>query len=262
ERPSQWFRVRPTASRSTADGGERPCPGQQTQVEHVSMLDDFDEQASGQTIRRVSWRAPTKGGVTVRARILKRGTRDSLTMPGGLASVSRQPGMRARSDLRLVPLNVPMRLTYRLAGGLALGVCVTVGVRNARAQKAPESTWDGVYTEAQAQRGKAAYSASCASCHGEGLLAKRGGDIPSLTGEDFEFNWYNQTVADRFERIRATMPPASKGSLTGQVVADILAYILQFNGYPPGNGELKPDIEGLKHIVIQSIRPTGGAPSD
>src|SRR5262245_62013186 len=108
-------------------------------------------------------------------------------------------------------------MTYRAAfmTGAPVIALLALGAISAAAQKVPESTWDGVFTEAQAERGKAAYAANCAGCHGVGLIAKRGGEPTSLTGQDFEFNWYNQTVAERFERIRTTMPPAAKGSLSG-----------------------------------------------
>ena len=39
---------------------------------------------------------------------------------------------------------------------------------NARAQET-KSVWDGVYSDAQATRGKTAYSEQCASCHGPEL---------------------------------------------------------------------------------------------
>ena len=36
----------------------------------------------------------------------------------------------------------------------------------ALSQETSRSIWDGVYTEAQAKRGAAIYSAECAGCHG------------------------------------------------------------------------------------------------
>jgi mono/diheme cytochrome c family protein len=35
--------------------------------------------------------------------------------------------------------------------------------------QAPESVWDGAYTQAQAQRGETQYKLQCAVCHGDAL---------------------------------------------------------------------------------------------
>jgi S-disulfanyl-L-cysteine oxidoreductase SoxD len=116
------------------------------------------------------------------------------------------------------------------------------------AAQAGKTTKDGVYTEAQADRGKKAYLAACASCHQEGL---QGADLaPPLKGDDFLLPWSSQTVNDLFERIATTMPADSPGSLPRDVDADILAYMLQVNRFPAGTEELKPDAAAMKSIGI------------
>ena len=48
--------------------------------------------------------------------------------------------------------------------GIITAVATGLGVLLAgqlRAQEGPKSVWDGVYTDAQAERGKAAYTQSC-----------------------------------------------------------------------------------------------------
>src|SRR4051812_46511325 len=47
-----------------------------------------------------------------------------------------------------------------------------------------KSTRDGVFTKDQAARGKTAYLAECAKCHGESLTGGEG--APGLVGEDFQ----------------------------------------------------------------------------
>ena len=112
-----------------------------------------------------------------------------------------------------------------------------------------KSTKDGVYTEAQAERGKKLYLKSCAGCHQEGL---QGADLaPPLKGDDFLLPWSSQTVNDLFERVAKTMPGDDPGSLNSQANADIVAYVLQANKAPAGAAEeLKPDAAALKAIAI------------
>jgi mono/diheme cytochrome c family protein len=107
---------------------------------------------------------------------------------------------------------------------------------------------DGVYTEAQAERGKKSYLTACSSCHQEGL---QGADLaPPLKGDEFLLPWSSQTVNDLFERIAQTMPADAPGSLPRDVDADILAYVLQVNKFPAGSEELKADTAAMKGIAI------------
>jgi mono/diheme cytochrome c family protein len=70
-----------------------------------------------------------------------------------------------------------------------------------------KSVWDGVYTQAQADRGKQGYAEQCASCHGPELT---GGEMaPALAGGEFLAGWDGLTVGDLFERIRISMPQNS-----------------------------------------------------
>jgi mono/diheme cytochrome c family protein len=120
-------------------------------------------------------------------------------------------------------------------------------------QEGPKSTWDGAYTEAQAKRGEAAYSKSCASCHGPDLA---GADTaPSLTGAEFNAGWNDLTLDDLFERIRTTMPADGPGSLERQQYADILSFILTKDGFPAGQTELPPQNPALKGIKFIAKKP-------
>jgi len=59
----------------------------------------------------------------------------------------------------------------------------------------------------------------------------------ALAGYPFQLKWEDGSVAELFGRIRA-MPLGAAGSLTAQEYLDILAYLLQSNGYPSGSDEL------------------------
>jgi mono/diheme cytochrome c family protein len=130
----------------------------------------------------------------------------------------------------------------------ALIVVITLGTLVGASAQGSKSAKDGVYTEAQATRGKAAYLASCASCHQEGL---QGADLaPPLKGDDFLLPWSSKSVHELFDRVATTMPGDAPGSLTPQVNADIVAYMLQVNRFPAGAEELKADPGVMKGMGL------------
>ena len=96
-----------------------------------------------------------------------------------------------------------------------------------------KSAWVGVYSDEQAKRGATAYRESCARCHLENL---KGSDMaPALLGDVFINQWDSKTVRAFYGRIFSTMPADDPGNLDEKAVLDIVAYILQANGYPPGS---------------------------
>ncbi|HTA67162.1 MAG TPA: cytochrome c, partial [Bryobacteraceae bacterium] len=119
----------------------------------------------------------------------------------------------------------------------------------------PRSVQDGVYTQEQADRGKAAYAEQCASCHGAGLNG--GQETPALTGGAFLVKWQNRSVNELFESIRVSMPADRPGSLSRQKYSDILAYVLAANKFPAGSAELGTQSEALKQISFQTRRASG-----
>ena len=104
-----------------------------------------------------------------------------------------------------------------------------------RAQNTEPRIWQGVYTTAQAERGRTSFNASCLRCHGDKL---QGNTAPALSGDRFFTTWGGEPIASLFAKIRDTMPPNFGTSIDDQVKLDIVAYILQTNGYPTGSGEL------------------------
>lgn len=99
-----------------------------------------------------------------------------------------------------------------------------------------KTTKDGVYSQDQAKRGRAQYDQSCAVCHMADLSGN--GSVPALTGDSFAFTWNGHTTDELFELIRTTMPQNNPNSLSLDVVTDIIAYLFQANGAPPGQDEL------------------------
>ncbi len=121
-------------------------------------------------------------------------------------------------------------------------------------QETTRSVWDGVYSDAQAQRGAGLYATHCASCHGDQLT---GGEMaPPLAGPEFMANWNGLTAGDLFERIRTTMPANKPGSLSREVNTGILAYMFAASKFPAGSADLPQATEVLKQIKIEAEKPT------
>jgi mono/diheme cytochrome c family protein len=115
------------------------------------------------------------------------------------------------------------------------------------------TVWDGVYSEAQAARGKERYAKECSSCH---LADLSGSDMaPPLNGEAFIVQWERRSVNDLFSSIRETMPQGTPGQLSGQAYAEIVAYLLQANAFPAGSEELAREADLLKTIQIVRRKP-------
>jgi len=106
--------------------------------------------------------------------------------------------------------------------------------------------WNGVYTAAQAERGKQLYGRHCARCHGDDLANSRN----PLSGDLFAEHWESRTLADLFRRIRDTMPAGQVTAVEEPEKLDAMAYVLQQNGFPEGGVELTPDANALAMIQI------------
>jgi S-disulfanyl-L-cysteine oxidoreductase SoxD len=77
-------------------------------------------------------------------------------------------------------------------------------------------------------------------------------------GGQFISDFDGLTVADLFDRIRATMPMTAPGSLKREQYAEILAFVLKSNGFPTGQKELDHRSEYLSDIRFQA--PETAAP--
>jgi hypothetical protein len=100
----------------------------------------------------------------------------------------------------------------------------------------------GVYTSAQAARGQTVFDAHCVSCHREG------GTAPVLAGERFTKTFADATLLSVFTTIQTTMPRSAPGSLTEKEYVDVVAHLLELNGYADGKTELA--IAGLGDIKV------------
>ena len=136
-----------------------------------------------------------------------------------------------------------VRRGRRLRSYLIALIVSAAGLATVFAQ-APTTVLDGVYTQAQAQRGEAVYSTSCIGCH-EGQDA----DGPELMGRAFLDRWREDKLEPLFTFIKTTMPGNNPGSLDERAYTDIIAFILEENGLPAGERELSPDMIGRIQLV-------------
>ena len=126
---------------------------------------------------------------------------------------------------------------------------IGVGAFVAQAQSA-RSTRDGVYTAAQAARGSATYTVYCTMCHMDDLSG--GGTFgmetaPPLRREGF---MAGRDLNNIYTLIKGSMPADNPGTLDAQAYVDVIAFILQQNGYPAGATELRPEAGPLTAIKI------------
>ena len=141
----------------------------------------------------------------------------------------------------------------KLRGALliAAGVFLWAGV--VRGQNNATTVWDGVYSDEQAAKGRELYAQKCVTCHGASL---EGGDVaPALVGDQFNSTWSGTPLSDLFERVRATMPADTPGTLNRQQVADVLAHMLKSGKFPAGTAPLAPDAGTLMGIRFEGLRP-------
>ena len=132
----------------------------------------------------------------------------------------------------------------------AIMVTITLLAQESENRK---TVWDGVFTAAQAERGKDAYATHCSSCHTADLS---GTSAPALKGDSFMENWREDSVKSLFTFIRTSMPARARGSLTEETYLDILTHILSVNTFPAGLKELTASALG----GIQIVGKDGPAP--
>lgn len=110
------------------------------------------------------------------------------------------------------------------------------------------STLSGVYTKAQATRGRYVYIGSCVNCH----------SAATHTGATFAEWWKGKPLADLYSYVLERMPKNDPGSLAPEDAADVVAYLLQMNQMPVGKAEIYPDADSLKKFRIDLVQQRSG----
>ena len=131
----------------------------------------------------------------------------------------------------------------------SLNICLVAAAQSPAS--AGRTVWDGVYTTAQAERGRVNFTAKCGACHRNDLSGYQ-----SLLTNQFLPHWREDNLDSFYTAMRSTMPREAPATLSEEVYVDILAFILQANDFPPGSEELTPG--ALPNIRIQG--KSGPAP--
>ena len=114
----------------------------------------------------------------------------------------------------------------------------------ARAQEPARTVADGVYSDAQALRGAAAFDDACSGCHRADLSGNSG---PALRGPRFASQYAGKDLKMLFTKVVTTMPRNAPASLSESVNLEIVAYLLKENGFPAGSLELAANaLEGIR----------------
>jgi PQQ-dependent dehydrogenase (s-GDH family) len=162
------------------------------------------------------------------AEALAGGSTGKMQNPGAILAftyVGEGTGAPAVSQTGTVASNVPAREAARGAGGLP-----------------PQ------FTAEQAAAGKTAWNANCAACHGNTMTNGTFG--PPLAGEYFSGKWAGLTVRALYDKAR-TMPPSAPASLPDATYLNIVAYVLQVNGFKAGDAALPAGGDALDKITVR-----------
>jgi len=119
-------------------------------------------------------------------------------------------------------------------------------------QETTKTTWDGVYSKAQAAKGEAVYNEKCQKCHGADAA---GSAAPSLADSGFAGDWDGLTLAQLFDRTRSSMPQDAPQSMGREETATIIAYLLSKNNFPAGDADLSERGEILGTIKYVATKP-------
>jgi S-disulfanyl-L-cysteine oxidoreductase SoxD len=106
------------------------------------------------------------------------------------------------------------------------------------------TVWDGVYTDAQAERATAIFGSTCANCH---TLTSEGNR--PLSGDKFWEGFTQKSVGDLLTFVSTSMPNNNPGTLPAATYNDLVALILKSNGFPAGMDEVTPEAVATVQII-------------
>jgi len=117
-------------------------------------------------------------------------------------------------------------------------VCATTAMRAAAVQ---QTTNDGIYSKAQADAAKPQFDKLCAECYAFTVATKKQEKDLPLGDEPFLKKWEGRSLDELLTLIVTTMPNDGSAVVNDEETLNLLAYILQRNGYPTGAAPLTKD---------------------
>lgn len=109
---------------------------------------------------------------------------------------------------------------------------------SAQAATAQKTSNDAIYTKAQADGAKKQFDKLCADCHPFTVAAKKKPKDLPLGDEPFFENWTGRPLTELVSLIALTMPNDGSAVVSDDEAVDLVAYILQQNGFPAGSQAL------------------------
>ena len=113
-------------------------------------------------------------------------------------------------------------------------IMFVLAVPSISARQSGRTIWNGVYSQDQATQGEALMG-QCRGCHGASM---DGGQAPALRGEKWMDYWREDTLDSMYSLIKESMPPRAGSAMSESQALSVVAYILQANNVPAGDGPL------------------------
>ena len=165
---------------------------------------------------------------------------NSTTGSAPAGSPSRSPTTAVAPGVGNASSTTPAAGVVPSGGAGRSGVATAPGAGATALAPGEISAATGVFTAAQAIRGREVYSTTCERCH----------MTSAHSGGTFASTWNKRRVFDLYELLSNTMPLDAPGSLTEQQYVDVVAYMLELNGHPAGTKALQADPAALRKIRI------------
>jgi mono/diheme cytochrome c family protein len=117
---------------------------------------------------------------------------------------------------------------------------VTVLAQTPSSAPPPRSARGGVYTAEQAREGMAIFEQQCSRCH----------SAQEYRSPRFQTKWTSRTLHELYLVISTTMPFDQPASLQPRQYAELISFILEVNGFPPGPIALGWEEKALAAITL------------
>ncbi len=114
-----------------------------------------------------------------------------------------------------------------------------------RAQDDAAASPAGAFSADQVARGETTFANNCSECHLSDLSGRAG---PPLKGDAFVDRWRGKPVESLFEKIKTTMPADWRTQLNESRTLDLVAFLLQQNGFASGDRALS--VEASRTLLL------------
>ena len=121
---------------------------------------------------------------------------------------------------------------------LAVGVSAFAVRAEPAAAAGQKSTNDGIYSKAQADAAKPKFDKLCSECHAFTVAEKKQEKDLPLGDEPFLKKWEGRSLDELLTLIVTTMPNDGSAVINDDEGLNLLAYVLQRNGYKAGASPL------------------------